>query len=75
MLLAAGANVQVGTREGAITPLFMACTNGNAAMMEALLEAGADANAPKANGTTPLMMAAASGSADAVRCCLTAAPR
>ena len=34
MLLAAGANVKATTREGAITPLFMACTNGNAAMIE-----------------------------------------
>src|SRR5580704_11473262 len=32
LLLAAGANVQATTREGAITPLFMACSNGNAAI-------------------------------------------
>src|ERR1700689_2554336 len=38
-LLAAGANVKVSTREGGITPLFMACTNGNAAIVEALLKA------------------------------------
>ena len=48
LLLAAGANVKATTREGAITPLFMACTNGNAAMIEALLKAGADANSVKA---------------------------
>ena len=36
-------------------------------MIEALLKAGADANSVKANGTTPLMLAAASGSADAVK--------
>ncbi|HEX4595627.1 MAG TPA: ankyrin repeat domain-containing protein [Bryobacteraceae bacterium] len=66
LLLAAGANVQAATREGAITPLLMACQNGNAAMIETLLKAGADANAVKTNGTTPLMMAAASGSAEAV---------
>ena len=35
MLLAAGANVKAATRIGAITPLFMACKNGNAAMIEA----------------------------------------
>ena len=67
MLLAAGANVTAVTDNGAITPLFMACTNGSAAMIEALVKAGADVNAPKANGTTPLMIAAASGSVPAVK--------
>ncbi len=67
MLLAAGANVKVTTREGAITPLFMACSNGNAAIVEALLKAGADVNSVKPNGTTALMLAAASGSAPAVK--------
>jgi ankyrin repeat protein len=66
-LLVAGANVNAATREGAITPLFMACTNGNAAVIETLLKAGANANSVKANGTTALMLAAASGSADAVK--------
>src|SRR5258708_1606147 len=47
MLLVAGANVKVTTREGAITPIFMACTNGNAAMIQTLLKAGADANSVK----------------------------
>src|SRR5207247_2744076 len=32
LLLAAGANVKATTREGAITPLFMACINGDAPM-------------------------------------------
>src|SRR5580704_12331787 len=67
VLIAAGANVKVTTREGAITPLLMACTNGNAAIIEALLKAGADANSVKANGTTALMLAASSGSAEAVK--------
>jgi len=67
MLIAAGANVKAETEHGAITPLFMACTNGNAAMIELLVKAGADVNAPKANGTTPLMLAAASGSVPAVK--------
>jgi ankyrin repeat protein len=66
-LLAAGANVNAATREGAITPLFMACTNGNAAVIETLLKAGANANSVKSNGTSALMLAAASGSADAVK--------
>jgi ankyrin repeat protein len=67
LLVAAGANVKSTTRNGAISPLFMACTNGNAAVIETLLKAGADANSVKANGTTALMMASASGSADAVK--------
>lgn len=66
-LLAAGANVKATTREGAITPLFMACTNGNAAIIGAMLKVGADANAVNGNGTTALMTAAASGSVDAVK--------
>jgi len=67
LLLAAGAKVTAATREGAITPLFMACTNGDAAIIEALLNAGADANSVKGNGTTALMTAAAAGSAPAVK--------
>jgi ankyrin repeat protein len=67
MLLAAGANVRATTREGAITPLFMACTNGDAAMIETLIKAGASAKSVKSNGTTALMTAAASGSVDAVK--------
>ncbi len=62
--------MKVETREGAITPLFMACTNGNAAMIDLLLKSGADANSVKANGTTALMTASASGSADAVKALL-----
>jgi len=67
LLLAAGADVKAATREGAITPLFMACTNGNAAIIDALLKAGADANSVNANGTSALMVAASSGSVDALR--------
>ena len=67
LLIRAGAKVNVTTREGGITPLFMACTNGNAAMIEALLQAGAGANSKKTNGTTALMLAATSGSAGAVK--------
>jgi ankyrin repeat protein len=67
LLLAAGADVKAKTREGGITPFFMACTNGDAALVEAMLKAGADANSVKSNGTTALMAAAGSGSADAVK--------
>jgi ankyrin repeat protein len=67
LLLAAGADVKAKTREGEITPFFMACSNGDAAMVEAMLKAGADANSVKTNGTTVLMAAAGSGSAAAVK--------
>ena len=66
-LLAAGANVKATTRDGAITPLMMACRNGSAPMIELLLKAGANPNSSTATGTTALMMAASSGSADAVK--------
>ncbi|MDR3701035.1 MAG: ankyrin repeat domain-containing protein [Candidatus Sulfopaludibacter sp.] len=67
LLLGAGADVNAATREGAITPLFMACTNGSAPMIAALLKAGANLNSTKSNGTTPLMTAAASGNVAAVK--------
>jgi uncharacterized protein len=67
MLLSAGARVSAVTRLGSITPLFFACSNGSAAVADALLRAGADVNATKDAGTTPLMVAASSGSAELVR--------
>ncbi|HWC95587.1 MAG TPA: ankyrin repeat domain-containing protein [Candidatus Sulfopaludibacter sp.] len=67
LLVQSGADAKAITREGAITPLFMACTNGSASMIDLLLNAGSPLNATKSNGTTPLMTAAASGSAAAVK--------
>ena len=66
MLLYAGANVRATTRLGGYTPLLMAAKNGNTAMIEALVGAGADPNTATTNGATPLMLAAASGQAAAV---------
>ena len=43
MLIRAGANVKAANREGA-TPLWLASVNGDAAMIAALLNAGADPN-------------------------------
>src|SRR4026208_1357907 len=48
LLIGAGASLKATTRIGAIAPLFMACTNGSAAMIAELLRAGADANSVKA---------------------------
>ena len=48
--------------------MFLAAQNGSAAMIEKLLKGGADVNAPVlSHGETALMMAARSGSVDAVK--------
>jgi ankyrin repeat protein len=70
MLMYAGANMKATTRIGAYTPLFLASQNGHAAVIEALLRAGADPKGADAAGTTPLMVAAASGHTDAVKALL-----
>ncbi len=67
MLVDAGESPKASTRNGAVTPLFLAAKNGNAAMIELLIKAGADVNYADSKGTTPLMVAAASGSEAAVR--------
>src|SRR5215475_3247357 len=41
LLLAAGANVKAVTRNGAMTPLLMACRSGSAAMIDLLIKGGA----------------------------------
>ncbi len=67
MLLRAGAKPAAANKAGA-TPLLLAAQNGNAAMIERLLAAGADANAPLTKtGDTALMMAARTGKTDAVK--------
>lgn len=66
LLIRAGANVKAANRFGA-TPLSLACTNGSAAMIEKLLQAGEDANAVVSEtGDTALMLAARTGKPDAV---------
>ena len=66
LLLNAHADINAKTRVGAETPLFMACQNGSAPMIDLLLKYGANPNGANALGTTPLMIAAASGNPDAV---------
>jgi len=66
-LLQKGANPNEAARNEAVAPLSLASVDGNAAVIQALLAAGADPNAARADGATPLMTAAASGSVDAVR--------
>ena len=67
MLVYAGANVRATTRLGTYTPLYLASQQGHAKVIQALVKAGADLKAGTPNGTTPLMVAAASGDVDSVR--------
>src|ERR1700753_1419062 len=60
-LLFAGANPRATTRIGAYTPLVLAAKSGSGSVIAPLLKSGADANSATANGTTVLMLAAASG--------------
>ena len=69
LLIAAGANVKAANRYG-VTPLSLACTNGNGAMVKMLLEAGADPNTSLPGGETALMTAARTGSLPAVKALL-----
>ena len=52
---ALGRNAAVANVFG-VTPLWLACTNGNAAMVELLLSAGADVNGAIGEGETALMV-------------------
>jgi ankyrin repeat protein len=66
LLIRAGANVSAANRAGA-TPMQLAALNGNAAMVEKLIKAGADSNAPLTQyGDTALMMASRTGKTDAI---------
>ena len=67
LLLKAGANPNAATRNGALTPLFMACRNGSAQLIAALLAAGVSANSINANGTSALMAASAAGNPAALQ--------
>lgn len=67
LLLRSGAKTSAANKAGA-TPLLLATQNGNAAMVERLLTAGADPNTPLTKtGDTALMMAARTGKIDAVK--------
>jgi ankyrin repeat protein len=66
LLIRAGANVNLANEYG-ITPLKLACTNRNGAMVEALLKARADANDNGGSSEPPLLTCARAGAADGVK--------
>lgn len=67
LLIAAGANLQAGTRIGHYTALHLASRTGSAPVVEALLKAGSEVNATTTNsGATPLHLAAESGNAEVI---------
>ena len=66
LLLKAGADAKAANRYGA-TPLYVACQNGSAPVIERLLKAGADAKAASPDGETMLMTAARTGKVEAVK--------
>ncbi|MBC7366052.1 MAG: ankyrin repeat domain-containing protein [Undibacterium sp.] len=69
LLAADPAAANITNRYG-VTPLSLACGNGNPAIIELLLAAGADANAPIHGGETPLMTAARTGKVGPVKALL-----
>jgi len=67
LLIRNGAKVSIATVAGA-TPLQLAAVNGSAALLDRLIAAGADPNAPLTrSGDTALMIASRTGKVDAVR--------
>ncbi len=67
MLIFAGANVRATTRLGAYTPLYLASQQGHGEVIAGAGQGRRRRQGRHANGTTPLMVAAASGEVEAVR--------
>src|SRR5580700_11005245 len=65
-LLERGASANAVDQYG-VSPLMLACVNGNASVVERLLKAGADPNSASPGGETALMTASRTGSAAAIK--------
>ena len=65
LFLKFGADPNIANDLG-VTPLSLACENGNATIISKLLQAGADSNKARVTGVTPLMLCANMGTSVAV---------
>ena len=70
LLLRARADVDKANDFHGVTPLSLACANGNSGMVKKLLAAGADPNQAQQSGETPLMSCANTGAVEGVRALL-----
>ena len=66
LLLKRGANVNDGADDG-VTPLALACANGDVQCVKLLLESGANPMKPDIRGITPFFTACAQGNMDIVK--------
>jgi ankyrin repeat protein len=66
LLLASGADAKAPDRYG-VTPLYVACTNADLALVEMLLNAGVPATSADPSGETALMTAARAGKPEVVK--------
>lgn len=70
LLLRARADVNKANDFHGVTPLSLACANGNSGMVKKLLDAGADPNLKQWSGETPLMTCANTGAVDGAKALL-----